>query len=857
MLSGFFPHITLSGTDTRKGDGVAMVCNGQSMLIDGFEGGQPTNGLKTWLANNGVTDIDVAVLTHPHYDHYNGLLQIEADDYFHIKLMYCYDPRTLQPGVDSSSGGQAVQEDIDNAYKVIRKLQSYGTRVLFIDKGDSIQFGDITWKVYRNQPTKREADDDYGWSFVNDGSLALYSPETQLLFGGDGPANIKYAIQYFGGQISGYDIAHHGNSCSRSNAEALKNAGCVVAWESCVEAAGAGTTDWTEYGARRVKQQGIPVWMQNYDITFTCANGVIKFMQNGQTISKNVPYNGTGVAHWVKDSTGWYYVNADGTRAHGWQKIKWSRGEDWFRFNDNGYMQTGWVYDGGRWYYLDPTDGYMHVGWLAWKGKKCYLEPTAGKWQGHCYISTSATIDGKVYKFDKDGYATEQTASGTLNGVDVASYQSRLAPAQMSTTDFIIVKFTQGIHYLNPYAERQYSTAKAAGKLLGAYHYAEGGSAVSEAQYFVNNLGDRVHECILALDWEGNQNSTFGTGKDVAWCKTWLDEVYRLTGVRPFIYMSKSVTRKYNWSSVAQSYPLWCAQYASNSSSDYKSGPWTDSNSFGAWASDTIRQYSSHGSIAGYSGNIDINKAYMTRSEWLERAGGGADPDQEETQIDPIDAVLAIASAEVGTKEGANNRTKYGDEMHALQPSNMDKNAPWCDAFVDWCMVKAFGAETAKQVLCGDFDDYTYNSVALYKKAGRWSQTAHRGDQIFFGGSGHTGIVESVENGRVHTIEGNKSDMVKRCDYPATYSSIIGYGMPRYELVGSVSISEDYNMPLIKKGATGKAVKVLQVILDIYPDGTFGDKTYSAVIAFQKAHSLEADGEVGPLTWSALFNSLS
>ena len=109
---------------------------------------------------------------------------------------------------------------------------------------------------------------------------------------------------------------------------------------------------------------------------------------------------------------------------------------------------------------------------------------------------------------------------------------------------------------------------KAAGKLLGAYHYAEGKNAKSEAQYFVKCLGNRVKECVLALDWEGNQNSVFGTGKDVAWCKEFLDEVYRLTGVRPLIYMSKSVCRKYNWSSVAKDYPLWCAQYKSNSTTD-------------------------------------------------------------------------------------------------------------------------------------------------------------------------------------------------------------------------------------------------------------------------------------------------
>ena len=447
-----------------------------------------------------------------------------------------------------------------------------------------------------------------------------------------------------------------------------------------------------------------------------------------------------------------------------------------------------------------------------------------------------------------------------LNGIDIASYQSGIVPAKLTSTDFVIVKFTQGTDYINPYANQQYSGAKSAKKLLGAYHYAEGGNAKAEAQYFVKKLGDRIGDCILALDWEGNQNPTFGTGKDVTWCKAWLDEVYRLTGVRPLIYMSKSVCRKWNWKAVAAFYKLWCAQYASNALTNYQSSPWTDGAGFGAWSRDTIRQYSSHGRIKGYNDNIDIDRAYLTADEWKALAKP-AKKTETKTE-DPIDVAISIASAEVGTHEGANNHTKYGDEMHALQPRNMDKNAAWCDAFVDWVIYKTCqhfgkGAQTARNVLCGDFDDYTYNSVNLYKKAGRWSQTPHRGDQIFFGGSGHTGIVVSASGGIVNTIEGNKGDEVRRCSYSKNSPSIIGYGRPRYDLIGTVPTEEDYEMPLIKRGDKGKAVKILQIILgDLAVDGSFGPATQAATIAFQKKHNLEADGVVGKETWRALINTL-
>ena len=54
MITGYLPKFTLpSGvSDDRHGDGVAMIIDGTSMLIDGFEGGEPTNRMMTWLARS-------------------------------------------------------------------------------------------------------------------------------------------------------------------------------------------------------------------------------------------------------------------------------------------------------------------------------------------------------------------------------------------------------------------------------------------------------------------------------------------------------------------------------------------------------------------------------------------------------------------------------------------------------------------------------------------------------------------------------------------------------------------------------------------------------------------------------------
>jgi hypothetical protein len=62
--------------------------------------------------------------------------------------------------------------------------------------------------------------------------------------------------------------------------------------------------------------------------------------------------------------------------------------------------------------------------------------------------------------------------------------------------------------------------------------------------------------------------------------------------------------------------------------------------------------------------------------------------------------------------------------------------------------------------------------------------------------------------------------------------------------------------PVLRKGATGPAVKDLQQLLGLKLSGSgvgiFGPFTQEAVINFQRLHGLTPDGVVGPATWRAL-----
>ena len=73
-----------------------------------------------------------------------------------------------------------------------------------------------------------------------------------------------------------------------------------------------------------------------------------------------------------------------------------------------------------------------------------------------------------------------------------------------------------------------------------------------------------------------------------------------------------------------------------------------------------------------------------------------------------------------------------------------------------------------------------------------------------------------------------------------------------------VNVTPVTTQPMLRTGSRGDAVRKLQELLNTKGytcgsvDGIFGSKTYAAVLAFQKANGLGADGIVGPLTWAKL-----
>lgn len=205
-----------------------------------------------------------------------------------------------------------------------------------------------------------------------------------------------------------------------------------------------------------------------------------------------------------------------------------------------------------------------------------------------------------------------------------------------------------------------------------------------------------------------------------------------------------------------------------------------------------------------------------------------------------VHKLIEVAEAEVGYLEkasnsnldsktgnaGSGNWTKYARDLAKIDGFyNGNKNGyAWCDVFVDWCFVQAFGVEAAKKLLNhGQYGAGCVYSAQYFRNDNRFYNAPKIGDVIFFGSKGeeyHTGIVYNVDSKNVYTIEGNTSGStgvvangggVHKKSYGLGYYKIQGYGRPNYD-----------TEPVEKPVAVSKSLDVLveEVMAGKWGNGT-------------------------------------
>lgn len=212
-------------------------------------------------------------------------------------------------------------------------------------------------------------------------------------------------------------------------------------------------------------------------------------------------------------------------------------------------------------------------------------------------------------------------ALADLNGIDVSGYQSADITAAVPA-DFAIVKATQGLDRSNANYGAQMLNADKTNKETGVYHFANGGNAVAEADFFVDVVASRVGKSILALDWEqclayGRYGCTASNPNwgNPMWIQSWVNRVHDRTRVWPVVYVQRSAVWQIN-AYVRSKCMLWVAQYANNRATGYQASPWNAGAS-----GEGMTQYTSTGWLNG-RGPLDLNRFYGDRTAWRKIACG-------------------------------------------------------------------------------------------------------------------------------------------------------------------------------------------------------------------------------------------
>lgn len=207
----------------------------------------------------------------------------------------------------------------------------------------------------------------------------------------------------------------------------------------------------------------------------------------------------------------------------------------------------------------------------------------------------------------------------TLRIIDVSSNQGLINIAPIDC-DGVITKATGGNNYVNDCCDHVLQQCYKLNKPSGFYHYAhEFGNIndpIKESDYFIDNTKDYFGKSIPILDYEVAINGRSYTDQDVQWCKQWLQHVKDKTGVTPLLYISKSVISATDWTPVTNlSVAGWIAQYADNNYTGWQTDPWTDNKPFTPF-NVVMYQYTSHGRINGYNGDLDLSLFYGDVNTW-------------------------------------------------------------------------------------------------------------------------------------------------------------------------------------------------------------------------------------------------
>lgn len=193
-------------------------------------------------------------------------------------------------------------------------------------------------------------------------------------------------------------------------------------------------------------------------------------------------------------------------------------------------------------------------------------------------------------------------------GIDVSHWQGDIDWSRVAGEGgraFAIAKASEGDGIVDAKFTRNMSQGRAAGVLMGAYHFARPSAtpsltadALAEARLYVRTLHPWLDDGGLRPVLDLEDGSTLGKSALSSWTRTFLNEVRRLTTADALVYTSRSFAQNFIETDLSR-YPLWIA--APNTT------PGTNTFDLGPWSRWALQQYSWTGQVPGIAANVDLN----------------------------------------------------------------------------------------------------------------------------------------------------------------------------------------------------------------------------------------------------------
>lgn len=212
--------------------------------------------------------------------------------------------------------------------------------------------------------------------------------------------------------------------------------------------------------------------------------------------------------------------------------------------------------------------------------------------------------EGQPEPTDYSALEQDTTVCGvgpTVKGIDVSYYQGTINWTQVAGdgVKFAFIRVSDGTGFVDPKFETYWSASRAAGIKHGAYQFFRPGQdPVAQADLLLSKIGGKLAADDLPPVVDVEASDGLSATQIQAKLKIWVDRVKNALGRDPIIY-----TGFYFWrdSVGAPDYaqtPLWHAQYTTATCPNI-APPWTK------WH---LWQFTSTGTVAGISGDVDVDR---------------------------------------------------------------------------------------------------------------------------------------------------------------------------------------------------------------------------------------------------------